>query len=124
MKPFISRVRYAPEVASKPDRLKKDLENARTLARLLEDQFKSLRTMKFDPVEKNGDASADANGGDGTSHDVDMDAGIKEEDDPEPREMGSEAVERRVQKVMSDLQEQGHLDGLDEKAIETKQVRH
>ena len=47
-KPFVTRVRHTPEVASKPDRLVKDLENAKKLAALLEEEYMNLRRAKVD----------------------------------------------------------------------------
>ena len=38
LRPFVNRVRYTPEVASKPDRMEKDLANAKILAGLLEEE--------------------------------------------------------------------------------------
>lgn len=121
----MTRVRHTPEVASKPDRLVKDLENAKKLAAILEEEYMNLRKAKIDEKPQNGDASASANGEqtDAPNEDSAMrDATAEAEDDPEPREMGSEAVERRIEKVMADLQEQGAVDTSDEKALEAKRV--
>ena len=120
-KPFVTRTRYTPEVASKPDRLVKDLENAKKLAALLEEEYMNLRKARIDTGPQNGDASAGANGenAEGPHEDSAM---MDAEDDLEPREMGSEAVERRIEKVMADLQEQGAVDTSDEKALEAKRV--
>ncbi|KAI0723048.1 hypothetical protein C8Q76DRAFT_614816 [Earliella scabrosa] len=124
-KPFVTRVRHTPEVASKPDRLVKDLENAKKLAALLEEEYMNLRRAKVDEKSQNGDASTGANGV--KSEPLNEDAPMREatteaEEDPEPREMGSEAVERRIEKVMADLQEQGAVDTSDEKALEAKRT--
>ena len=107
-----------------PDRLRKDLANAKALARLLEDQYRTLRTRKAEQIPKNGDVSKDAaNGAGEPDQDVPMSENVIDEEDPEPREMGSEAVERRAQKLVDDMREQGVFDGLDENATELKQVR-
>jgi len=45
-----------------------------------------------------------------------------EEDDPEPNERGSDAVERRIEKVMVDLKGQGLVDPDDENAVHAKKV--
>ena len=81
----------------------------------------NLRKARIDTNPQNGDASAGANGenAEGPHEDSTM---MDAEDDPEPREMGSEAVERRIEKVMADLQEQGAVDTSDEKALEAKRV--
>ncbi|KAG6838257.1 hypothetical protein C0991_000699, partial [Blastosporella zonata] len=43
---FVNRVRYAPEVASKPERIRKDLATAKELAGVLEHQAAALRQFK------------------------------------------------------------------------------
>lgn len=127
MKPFTSRVRYAPEVASKPDRLVKDLANVKALATLLEEQAAKLRKTKISKPAQNGNASSapvdgDAAGGEPT--DVPMsELAEGDDEDPEPRERGSEAVERRVEKIMADLRDQGLVDASDERALEAKKVK-
>ena len=121
-KPFVTRTRHTPDVASKPDRLVKDLENAKKLAAILEEEYMNLRKARID-VKQNGDASADANGEtEVPNEDAAMGDVVDADDDPEPREMGSEAVERHIEKVMADLQEQGAVDTSDEKALEAKRV--
>lgn len=114
-------MRFTPEVASKPDRIAKDLVNAKALAEVLEDEYETLRKLKTEvKSETNGDATA-TNGN--TDGDVAM-TGAEEspEEDSEPRERGSEAVERRVEKVMGEMAEQGLVDANDEKAMEAKRV--
>ena len=100
----------------------KDLENAKKLAAILEEEYMTLRKAKIDEKPQNGDA---ANGeGEAPGEDAVMrDSTAEAEEDPEPREMGSEAVERHIEKVMADLQEQGAVDTSDEKALEAKRVR-
>lgn len=125
-KPFTGRVRYAPEVASKPDRLSKDLEKAKALAAILEAQAEELRKRKIEPKkEQNGSAAATGSGDaphaeqpDVVMHEVEA----SEEEDPEPRERGSEAVERRIEKIMADIRDQGLVDANDEKAYEAKKT--
>ncbi|KAI6105381.1 hypothetical protein F5141DRAFT_1123261 [Pisolithus sp. B1] len=112
-KPFVNRVRYVPEVASKPDRIEKDLANAKVLASILEDEAAALR--KSLPPSAGGDGM-DTNG-DGVSEQVPIgDTHAGNEDDPEPKEGGSQAVERRIEKILTELHEQG----VDEKTIEAK----
>lgn len=124
-KPFTSRVRFAPEVASKPDRLAKDLANAKALAAVLEDEYESLRKLKIDPkAELPNPNGNDAQPNENDEHtDAPMvTADEVAEDDSEPRERGSEAVERRVEKIMADIIDQGLVDASDEKAVEAKRV--
>jgi hypothetical protein len=45
-KPFVNKIQYAPEVASKPERLEKDLANTKTLAALLGEEAAILRKAK------------------------------------------------------------------------------
>ena len=44
------------------------------------------------------------------------------DDDLEPKEKGSESVERRIEKVMSELRDRSLVDVSDEKAYEEKKV--
>lgn len=121
-KPFVTRTRHTPDVASKPDRLVKDLENAKRLAAILEEEYMTLRKARID-VKQNGETSAEADGEPDVHEDATMGDAVDADDDPEPREMGCEAVERHIEKVMADLQEQGAVDTSDEKALEAKRVR-
>ena len=116
----MNRIRYAPEVASRPDRLAKDLSNAKILATLLEDEAAKLRSVKLppQPVSTNGD---DAEVKKEEDSDATM-AAPNEDEESEPRERGSDAVERRIEKVMGDLREQGVIDLNDERAYEEKKV--
>lgn len=45
------------------------------------------------------------------------------EDEEEPSERGSDAVERRAEKIMADLREQNLIDPNNENAYENKKVR-
>lgn len=91
------------------------------MAAILEEEFETLRKLKIEQKkEANGDTSA--NGGAVLSDAVMADATGAEEEDPEPRERGSEAVERRIEKVMADIRDQGLVDAADEKALEAKKV--
>ncbi len=119
MKPFTSRIRYAPEVASKPDRVAKDLANAKTLAVKLEDEAAKLRQLRIES-QANG-----TTGPDGLEQaDSHMTDTNEDNEEPEPKERGSEAVERRVEKVMADLRDQGLIDLSNEKAVEEKRVSY
>ncbi|KAJ7666549.1 hypothetical protein B0H17DRAFT_1089648 [Mycena rosella] len=113
VKPFTNRIRYAPEVASRPDRMEKDLANAKALAAKLESEAAELRKLKTarKAVEKVVDSEADAS----------ME-GPEEEEEPEPRERGCDAVERRIEKVMAELRQQELVDVNDDKAYEVKKT--
>ncbi|KAH9850035.1 hypothetical protein C2E23DRAFT_837171 [Lenzites betulinus] len=122
-KPFVTRVRHTPEVASKPDRLVKDLENAKKLAALMEEEYMRLRKAKVEEKPKeNGDSATNGDKPEAPAEDTTMADAAEDAEDPEPREMGSEAVERRVEKVLADLHEQGAVDTSDEKALEAKRT--
>ena len=117
----MNRIRYAPEVASRPDRLAKDLANAKTLATLLEDEAAKLRSVKLplpQPTFTNGDDAVVKK----EDSDATMAAPDEEDEESEPKERGSDAVERRIEKVMVDLREEGVIDVDDEKAYEEKKV--
>ncbi|EGO01534.1 hypothetical protein SERLA73DRAFT_176851 [Serpula lacrymans var. lacrymans S7.3] len=123
LRPFINRVRYVPEVASKPDRLEKDLANARALASILEEDAAHLRKFRAPKTEGQVNAGTGDNENAGGDEDEVMTDGREDgEDDPEPKESGSEAVERRIEKVMTDLREQGLVDVNDEKALEARKT--
>jgi hypothetical protein len=116
-RPFTTKIRFAPEVASRPERLEKDLENAKILASRLEELAATLRVFKPVPpsTEKaNGDAqtSSESNG--------DATMNSQEEEEPEPKESGVDAVERRIEKVMADLRDQAVIDINDEKTYHAK----
>lgn len=115
-RPFKNRARQTPEVASKPQRLEHDLSQIKRLASLLEDEAAKLRKFKAVPVPlKEGD-------GEDAAMSNTEEAQQEEEEEEEPAERGSEAVERRVEKVMADLREQGLIDANDERAHEIKKV--
>lgn len=117
----MNRIRYAPEVASRPDRLAKDLANARALATILEEEAAKLRSARFplppSPVNNGDDAEVKKEDTDAT-----MAAPDDENEEPEPKERGSDAVERRIEKIMADFREQGVINVNDEKAYEEKKV--
>ncbi|KAH7916110.1 hypothetical protein BJ138DRAFT_1053312 [Hygrophoropsis aurantiaca] len=114
LKPFVNRIRYVPEVASKPDRILKDLTNAKILASILEEEAAAVRKSS-PPAEGNETAE----NGDVKTEDTVM-ADVLEDNEEEPKEVGSEAVERRVEKIMIEVREQGHIN--DEKVLEAKKA--
>jgi hypothetical protein len=119
MRPFVNRVRYTPEVASRPDRLVKDLANMKILVGILENEAASLRHLK---VVKDPTISVDSPDEANTTDSI---AGIdadNDPDDPEPKESGSDGIERRVEKVLGDLRDQHLVDALNGKAYELKKV--
>jgi hypothetical protein len=118
MRPFVNRVRYTPEVASKPDRLVKDLVNVKILAGILENEATSLRRLNTvkDPTTTEGAPNEES-----TDSITNLDADI-DPDDPDPKESGSDAVDRRTEKVMGDLRDQNLVDIHNEKAYELKKV--
>ncbi|TFK43085.1 hypothetical protein BDQ12DRAFT_674366 [Crucibulum laeve] len=118
-KPFVNRVRYAPEVASRPDRMEKDLVNAKTLATILEAEAAQLRSYKAEAtVKTDGEGATAEEQGDSTMAPPDA----EEEEDPDPKERGTDAVERRIEKVMGEMREQGLVDVNDEKEYEAKKT--
>ncbi|KAI0347426.1 hypothetical protein BDW22DRAFT_1322672 [Trametopsis cervina] len=118
IKPFTSRLRNAPETASRPERLVKDLASAKALAKKLENEATMLRQLPSQP-KTNGTSETDAVSERGDAH---MSEAKEDIEDPEPKERGSEAVERRVEKLMADLRDQGLLDPNDPKAVEEKRT--
>lgn len=121
LRPFVNKIRYAPEVASRPDRLEKDLENAKVLAKILEDRAEELRLWKMPPPAPPPKTEADD--GKTENQDAEMVPPVDDEEvEPAPKERGSEVVERRIHKVMTDIKEQGDIDASDEKELEAKKV--
>ncbi|TFK99084.1 hypothetical protein BDV98DRAFT_532986 [Pterulicium gracile] len=115
-RPFVNKIRYAPEVASKPERLEKDLANVKALTSLLEEQAAALRKPS-----KNGENS-EQNGQNG---DVQMSPPPeKNETDQqeEQKESGIEAIERRVEKLMADLAEKHLLDTSNDESLQLKKL--
>ncbi|KAG6375071.1 hypothetical protein JVT61DRAFT_3855 [Boletus reticuloceps] len=111
-RPFINRVRYVPEVASRPDRIEKDLANVKILASILEEEYTTL--FKSSASSTGGD-SMETNGG---TRPEDVGMQTDNEDDSMLREPGSEAVERRIEKLVGELHEQG----IDERVLEAKKA--
>ncbi|KAM6495488.1 hypothetical protein JOM56_008194 [Amanita muscaria] len=116
-RPFVNKIRYAPEVASRPERMAKDLVNAKSLAEILEDEAARIRSTKVSPLN-----APTENGQSVEQSDVAMAPPEVADDDPEPLERGSAAVERRIEKLMADMREQGLVDINDEMAYEEKKV--
>jgi hypothetical protein len=117
----------APDVASRPERIKKDLFQVKQLAAILEEEAATLR--RFSPTRARKAAAAAAlKNSDGTDDpteskneednhppepeplqtegDGEIDPDVEVETEDEPKEKGSEAVERRIQKIIADLQDQ------------------
>jgi len=125
LRPFVNRIRYTPEVASKPDRLEKDLANAKILAALLEDEAAALRKTKLSVKDRAIEGVEGENGQSEQKEDASMADGQNSgegDDDDEPKERGSEAVERRIEKIMAEMRDQGLVDINDEKALQAKKT--
>lgn len=116
----MNKIRFTPEVASRPDRIAKDLGSAKMLAEILEDEAARVRSAQV-PLLNAPKVDDDETQGTEQS-DVAMVPPDVEDEEPEPLERGSAAVERRIEKVMADLRDQGLVDINDEKAYEEKKV--
>lgn len=91
----------------------------------MEEEAATLRQAMTIPAKQESNSDeATANGTSTANGDAVMDEAVSEqyEEDPEPRERGSEAVERRVEKVMSELREQGLFAGCSDEEVEAKRV--
>ncbi|KAJ3975939.1 hypothetical protein EV361DRAFT_886072 [Lentinula raphanica] len=115
-KPFVNKIRYTPDVASRPERMEKDLANAKILAGILEEEAAALR--KYRPSKDRPQSKLEG------TDDVPMEESSAdlEEEDEEPPERGSDAVERRIEKIMADLRDQGLVDAGNEEAYENKRI--
>ena len=124
IKPFTSRIRYAPEIASRPDRLAKDLASAKELAKLLEEEYDRIRrpTTRDPPPQ---DGSSEPNVPSEPPEDTLMGDGSLGEDPDEdaPKSRGSEAVEQRIEKVISELKESDAVGVMSEREFEAKKVK-
>ncbi|KAK2462296.1 hypothetical protein APHAL10511_005602 [Amanita phalloides] len=119
-RPFVNKIRFTPEVASRPERIARDLANAKVLAEILEDEASRIRSAKVPPLnvpKTEGEGALNTE-----QSDVAMAPPEGEDEEPEPLERGSAAVERRIEKVMVDLRDQGLVDINDENAYEEKKA--
>ena len=93
-KPFVNKIKRTPEVASRPERILKDLEQVKKLVGILEDEYDKARQFKVEPKPQGE--------GDGSASKSDADQNVEEAED-EPRERGVDAVERRIAKLHEEL---------------------
>ena len=124
IKPFTSRIRYAPEVASRPDRLAKDLASAKTLASLLEGEYDRIRRPPTRDLPSQ-DGTSEPNIPPEPAEDTLMCDGSLDEDPDEdaPKSRGSEAVEQRIEKFISELKESDAVSVMSEREFEAKKVK-
>lgn len=115
-RPFLTRIKNTPECASRPERIAKDLENAKLLVAKLEDEAAALRRWKDNPLP-----AANGNGEDANvkTEDVQM---TEAETEQEPSERGSEAVERRAATLAAELPKPEEGDADAQAAYETQKV--
>lgn len=120
LRPFVNKIRYAPEVASRPERIEKDLANAKALAAILEVEAEKLRVSKPQSIAPKTEEGLAPTNSDTDS--VMAAPEVPDEEEPEPKERGSDAVERRIEKIMADMRSQGLVNVDDEKTYEAKKV--
>lgn len=114
--PFTGKVRTTPEVASRPDRIAKDLAQARRLTAVLEDEYERVRTFKPEPSPAHPDR---AEGGDAPPPEDVLMRDAVSEDEP-TTEKGSDALERRIAHIVSQLPEP--TNDAEAEALEVKKV--
>ena len=124
IEPFTSHINYAPDVASRPDRLAKDLASAKTLASLLEDEYDRIRrppTRDLPPQ----DGTSEPNVPPEPAEDTLMSDGSLDEDPDEdaPKSSGNEAVEQRIEKFISELKESDAVGVMREREFGAKKVK-
>lgn len=109
-------MRFTPEVASRPDRIEKDLAQVRRLAAVLEDEYERVRTFRPEPpvVQSEGTEGSEQP----EPEDV-LTRDASAEDEPPP-EKGSDAVERRIERLIAELPSPENEE--EEKALEVKKV--
>ncbi|KAL5508542.1 hypothetical protein ACEPAH_6161 [Sanghuangporus vaninii] len=113
-RPFTSKARVTPDVASRPDRIAKDLSQARRLATILEDEYERVRTFRPEPPVAQPDATESGD----QPPPEDILARDALADDEPPMEKGSDAVERRIARLTADFPEPS--DESEAKALELK----
>jgi hypothetical protein len=119
-RPFVTRIRFAPSIAGSPERIAKDLASAKRLATKLEADAAEFSSFKEPPKPTNGKSKAktdakeeETESGEQPAPEIEVDA------DTEPKEKGSEAVERRLQRLYFELEASAD----DEKDLQVKKVR-
>lgn len=113
-RPFSGKVRTTPEVASRPERIAKDLAQIRRIATILEDEYERVRTFRPEPPAAQPDG---AEGGDQPPPEDILTRDALSEDETPP-EKGSDAVERRIAQLTSELPEPANE--AEAKALEVK----
>ncbi|KAH7102977.1 hypothetical protein BKA62DRAFT_616893 [Auriculariales sp. MPI-PUGE-AT-0066] len=123
-RPFITRIKNTPEIASRPDRIRIDYDNAKLLAAKLEAEARELRHWKEPSTATNGETTDGAkNGEDVQMSDASANGnGVTADDDPEPAESGIDAVERRIAKLWEELPKPDTEDSAAEEAFETQKL--
>ncbi|KAI0269296.1 hypothetical protein BC834DRAFT_951531 [Gloeopeniophorella convolvens] len=111
--PFKNRVRYAPEVASRPDILEKDLDRARTLLSHLEAEYHALRRIR---ILSRDEVAALPEGP--LQEDTVSFAEGEDHGDPEPSKSVLSAVEERAERVFAELPQ----DGLDDDDLKIRKT--
>ena len=117
-RPFNTRIRVAPEVASRPERIQRDLVQIKKLASVLEEDAAFLRRFKPNEVqrvtgsqqqmetERKDESLTSPTEGAIVSSDQEIE---NESDPPEPP---SEAIERRVEYLTAESQNRDPEDGI------------
>ncbi|KAI0313252.1 hypothetical protein OF83DRAFT_1165659 [Amylostereum chailletii] len=114
--PLRSKIRTTPEAVSRPDRVEKDLANIKVLANILETEYLNVRRLP----EKPNDAPADWE-----KTQIESDILLEEvndPEDPEPKERGTDAVERRIEKLVDELKSSGRIPTDSEKEFNYKKA--
>jgi hypothetical protein len=113
--PFKNRVRYAPEAASRPDIIEKDLDRARTLLVRLEAEHYALRKIRI--LSRDDVAALPA--GPLQEDMVTLAEGEEDRDESEPCKSVLSAIEQQIEKVYAETPK----DGLDEDDLKIRKVR-
>jgi hypothetical protein len=97
------------------------LANAKTLANLLENEYNTYRTTRYPPPSIAAKSEGTEANGDVPKPDTE-DVKMEEteptspvEEEPEPSEAPSDAITRRLEKLLVDLKESGSIDSSDER---------
>lgn len=128
-RPFRSRARRTPESASEPERIEKDLANVKILASVLEEEASHLQTLPEKlPEPKHLKQN---NGGELPD---DSDAALTGDNEPAadsemilepargPKDRGTEALKKRLEKLLHDLNEKHMDEGLSGQTVKVKKT--
>ncbi len=127
-RPFRSRARRTPESASEPERIGKDLANVKMLAAILEEEAYHLQTLpeklpepKHLKQNSGGELPDDSDAAVIVDAEPATDCEMILEPAREPKSHGTEALNKRFEKLLYDLNEKHVDEGLSGDAVKVNE---